>query len=148
MATKRSVIQNGTPPVYEAGIAQAEVRPGYLVSGVTTHVHHATAGGNTAKQVALERDELGLGIDNTYRSADQATAYYASGDRVKVAIGRPGDRFTAFLASGRTVAIGDLLESNGDGTLRPFGSGTTLFRAIDAVSAGVAAVTAFTVEAL
>lgn len=145
MANKRTVITRGKPEIYEDGTASAAVRPGYLVAGVTSIAHHGTAGANAPRLFALERDELGTGIDNTYQ--DYApSAYYASGDRVKVAACYPGCEVTAFLASGQTVAVGGFLESAGDGTLNPIASGTRLAFAVDAVAAGVASVTAIRVR--
>lgn len=146
MANKRSVIVRGTPVVNEDGAATAQVKPGYLVDGVTSIAHHASAGGNTPRAFALERSELGTGIDNTYQGQGTGSAFYASGDVVKVAVCAPGDEVTAFLASGQTVAVNGKLESAGDGTFRPLASGTPLCVAIDAVSVGVAAVTAIRVR--
>ncbi len=148
MANKRSVLLNGTPQVNEEGACSAELRPGYLVQGVTTITVHNTAGENVPRAVALERDELGRGIDNTYQSADQSSAYYASGDRVKVAVLYPGCRATMFLASGYGVTADGQLQSHGDGTLRPMeASQAALFRSLETV-VGSAAVVAVRVEAM
>jgi hypothetical protein len=69
--------------------------------------------------IALERDELGTGIDDTYATSGSGTGnfYYASGDRVKVAFPRPGDVVTAWIASGQNIQKDELLSSAGDGTL-------------------------------
>jgi hypothetical protein len=116
MATKRSVILKGCPTVSEEGVASATVKPGYLVKGVSS-VAHQTSTTKVPKAFALERDELGAGIDNTYQGSGTGTAFYASGDRVKVGVFAAGDEVTAFLASGNYVED-DLLESAGDGTLQ------------------------------
>lgn len=149
MANKRAVILKGTPTFNEEGIAGAAVKPGYLVKGVGTILHHATAGGNVQRAVACEREEFGAGIDNTYQGSGTVSAFYASGDVVKVGVLYPGCQATMFLASGYVVAADGVLQSHGDGTLRPTeASQTTLFRAIDAVAAQALVPTAIRVEAL
>lgn len=149
MANKRTVVLNGTPEVNEEGVASAQIKPGYLVKGVTSIAHQDSVGGDFPRAVAMERDELGLGIDNTYQSVDQITAFYASGDTVKVAVAYPGCRFTMFLASGYGVAADGRLQSHGDGTLRPLeGTNTPLFRLVQATVVGSAAVVAIKVEAM
>lgn len=115
MASKRSVILKGHPQVSEQGVATGVVKPGYLVKGVSS-VAHQTSTTKVPKAVALERDELGQGIDNTYQGSGTSSAYYASGDRVKVGVFKSGDEATVFLASGN-FSEDDLLESAGDGTL-------------------------------
>lgn len=117
MATKRSVVLRGCPTVNEEGVANAAIRPGYLVKGVGTIALQTATVVPMPKAFALERDELGTGLDNTYQSADVATAYYASGDKVKVGVFKAGDRVTAFVASGENVSEDSILASNGDGTL-------------------------------
>jgi len=146
MANKRSVILQGTPVVTEEGTASAEVRPGYLVDGTVDIAHHASAGGNTPRAVALERDELGKGIDNTYQGSGTDSAFYASGERVKTATLYPGCRATMFIASGQDIQANEKLESAGDGTLRALAAGTPLFRSLDEVGA-VTELTAIRVEA-
>lgn len=149
MANKRKVVLAGSPTINEDGVASAQVKPGYLVQGFSAISHHNTAGENVPRAVALERDELGLGIDDTYKSADQVTAFYASGDTVKVAVGKPGERFTMFLASGYGVVADGQLSSHGDGTLRPIeGTHEPLFRLYQATVVGSAAVVAIVVEVM
>lgn len=149
MAIKRSVLVKGNPEINEDLAASAQVKPGYLVTQATAVVHHATAGGNAPRAVALERDELGTGIDNTYQGEGTGSAFYASGDTVKVAVGYPGCVFTMFLASGYVVARNGALQSHGDGTLRPSeASQTSLFTAIDAVAAQALVPTAIRVQVL
>jgi hypothetical protein len=130
----RSVILRGADlvQVNEEGVASAQVKPGYLVDGVTSIAHHASAGGNTPRAFALERDELGQGIDNTRQGKGTESAYYASGDTVKVGVFPPGTRVLVFVASGENLAANDKLESAGNGTLRKLASGTALARALAA----------------
>jgi hypothetical protein len=116
MANKRKVILKGCPIINEDGVASATVKPGYLVKGVST-IAHQTSTTKVPKAVALERDELGQGIDNTYQNSGTGSAFYASGDQVKVAVFAAGMEATVFLASGN-YSEDDLLESAGDGTLQ------------------------------
>jgi hypothetical protein len=116
MANKRKVILKGSPIINEDGVASATVKPGYLVKGVST-IAHQTSTTKVPKAVALERDELGQGIDNTYQNSGTGSAFYASGDQVKVAVFKSGEEATVFLASGN-YSEDDLLESAGDGTLQ------------------------------
>ena len=137
MANKRSVVVRGVPIVNEDGVASAQVKPGYLVDGVTSIAHQAVAGANTPRAFALERSELGTGIDNTFQGQGTGSAFYASGDTVKVATCAPGDEVTAFLASGYGVAVNGKVQAHGDGTLRPLeGSNTPLGVSLDAVTGG------------
>lgn len=117
MANKRTVVLRGEPEYNEAGTASEAIRPGYLVKGVTTIALQTATVVPMPKAFACERSELGTGIDNTYQSPDVASAYYASGDRVKVAVCDAGDQVTAFIASGENVSEDTVLASNGDGTL-------------------------------
>ena len=149
MANKRAVVVMGYPVYNEEGTAQAAIKPGYLVTGTASLVVNAVAGANVARAVACERDELGAGIDNTYQGSSTISAFHASGDVVKVAVGSPGVRFTMFLASGYVVAADGKLQAHSDGSLRPVeASQTTLFRAIDAVSAQALVPTAIRVEVM
>lgn len=125
----RTIVLQGCPIINEDGNCSEEIRPGHLVSGVSTIVKHASAGGITPVAIALEREELGSGIDNTYQSS-AASAYYASGDTVKVGVFAPGMRFQSLIDSGVNVVEGDLMESAGNGTFRKRTSGQTLARAL------------------
>jgi hypothetical protein len=116
MANKRKIILRGDPEVNEYGAASATVKPGYLVKGVSV-IAHQTSTTKVPRAVALERDELGTGIDDTYRGSGTISAFYASGDQVKVAVFDSGDEATVFLASGN-YSEDDLLESAGDGRLQ------------------------------
>lgn len=130
MATKRSIKLRGTPEVNEYGVAGEAIKPGYLVKGVTT-VLKATSTTQRLAAVALERDELGRGIDDTYRSYAGAAAY-AAGDRVKVAVFKSGEEALMYVPSGQNIAEDDLLESNGDGRLKE-GSTAPIARAMEAL---------------
>lgn len=119
MSTKRSVILRGCPEINEYGVASAQVKPGYLVKGVSTIAHQTANGAKCVRALALERDELGQGIDNTLQGSGTSSAYYASGDTVKVGVFDSGDEATGFVASGAgTVNEDTLLSSAGDGTFK------------------------------
>jgi hypothetical protein len=132
---KRSIIQRGADlvQVNEDGVAGSVVKPGYLVKGVTT-IDHATVNSaiGVPKAFALERDELGTGIDDTRQGSGTISAYYASGDTVKVGVFPGGTRFLCFVASGENIAVDTKLESAGDGTLRAYTNGTPIARALEA----------------
>ena len=80
-----------------------ELRPGY-----STIRKHATAGGNAIPMIALEDELQGGGL----------TDAYSAGDKVQVWIPGRGDIGYVQLADEENVAIGDFLESNGDGYFR------------------------------
>jgi hypothetical protein len=145
MATKRTVVLKGCPEINEEGVASATVKPGYLVKGVST-IAHQTSTGIVPKAVALEREEFGAGIDDTYQGSGTPSAYYASGDVVRVAVFDSGDEATMWVASGENITEDDLLESAGDGTLAE-GSTNPIARAKETVGA-VTVLTALRVEFL
>jgi hypothetical protein len=123
MATRRVIALLGQPYVTEEGKAIEAIVPGMLVQGVTTHKRNATASAVVPKAFALERDEMGDGIN----------VPYASGDTVKIGHFWPGQRVYALLASGQTVAEDGKLEAAIDGYVK---AGTTapIGRAIEAVN--------------
>lgn len=145
MATKRSVVLKGSPIVNEDGAASATVKPGYLVKGVST-IAHQTSTTKVPKALALERDEFGAGIDDAHRGSGTPSAFYASGDTVKVGVFHAGQEATGFVASGQNIAEDDLLESAGDGTFAE-GSTNPIARAKETLGA-VTAVTALRLEFL
>lgn len=128
MATKRSIILRGTPEVNEYGVAGEAIKPGYLVKGVST-VLKATSTTQRLCAVALERDELGRGIDDTYRSYAGAAAY-AANDKVKVGVFKSGEEALMYVPSGQNITEDDLLESAGTGLLVE-GSTTPIARAME-----------------
>lgn len=140
MATKRSVILRGSPAQNEYGSASEAIKPGYLVKGVypdsaVVAKQTATTGFFTVA-LALEREELGRGIDDTYQGRVAGAAAYASGDKVKVGFFKTGDEATVYIASGQNIAAGDLLQSAGDGTFAE-GSTRPIAQALEAPGAVV-----------
>lgn len=157
----RNVVLRGSPEYNEEGVAAAQVNPGYLVkgAGVGGIIAHQTAGAQTRVPAAfaVERSELGTGIDGTYATTGSGTGnyYYSSGDTVKVAVCDGGDQVSAWIASGQNIAADDLLVSNGDGTLVKIavyssgvGSSYPVARALDGTGGAVAAATITRVEIL
>lgn len=131
---KRTVLLRGADFIVqvENGVAGGAIKPGYLVDGVNTIVAHASAGAACPKAVALERDELGKGIDDSYdNDASVGSPDYATGDSVKVALCHSGVQFTGWIQSGQNITANDRLESAGDGTFRELASGVLLARAIE-----------------
>jgi hypothetical protein len=116
MANKRSIVLKGTPEVNEEGVANETIKPGYLVKGVSVISKQTVTTGYCPRAVALERDELGAGIDDTYRGAGTIAAAYASGDTVKVGVFAGGMEAVGYVSSGQNIVEDDLLESAGDGT--------------------------------
>lgn len=91
--------------------AHAAITPGMIVelNSDDEVLKHDTAGSTVAPcMVALEDELQGNGIDTDYDA----------GDPVQVWILHPGEVFYGILADNCNIAIGDYLESNGDGTLR------------------------------
>ena len=121
----RSVVLAGTPVVAEEGTATAAITPGMLVQGITSVAPFSTAGGPAPRRFALERDEIGKGIDDAY----------AVGDTVKVGSFAPGSRVNALINSGVSVTAGGFLEPAADGTLRAFASGTRIAVALESATA-------------
>lgn len=118
MSTKRSVVLRGSPEYNEYGKATETIKPGYLVKGVSYVSLQTGTTGSIPNAVACERDELGAGIDNANQGSGTISAFYASGDQVKVAVFDSGDEATMFVASGENISEDDLLECNGAGLLK------------------------------
>jgi hypothetical protein len=124
----------GGPFQTEDQSAASAITPGMLIApnGSNLWAAHATAGGNTVKAVALERDEMGKDIDQPY----------AAGDAVKAWFVAPGERVNALIATGQNIAINAIMESAGNGTLRVLAAGTPLFKALEAVDNSASGVNA------
>ena len=91
-------------------VAGGTITPGHLIaegSGGTVAVH-GSAGQNCIAMFALEDELQGNDIDDDYSSGDQVQCWYPY----------RGDQVYCILADGEDIAIGDLLESAGDGTVQ------------------------------
>jgi hypothetical protein len=135
MALKRVITLLGYPHINEDGVASAIIKPGYLVDGVLSVAPHAAAAGACPRTFALERSEMGAGIDNSLRGANTISSEYSIGDTVKIGSFKPGERVLGWIASGQVITINDRLESAGNGTLRKYAAGVILGRALESVTA-------------
>ena len=92
--------------------ANASITPGHLVEVMSTGKLrvHATAGGHAQKAFAVENDLIGAGIATAYAAASQ----------VQYEVMERGAEVYALIANGQTIAIGDPLESAGNGELRKY----------------------------
>ena len=92
--------------------ANASITPGHLVEVMSTGKLrvHATAGGHAQKEFAVENDLIGDGISTAYAAAAQ----------VQYEVMERGAEVYALIANGQTIAIGDPLESAGNGELRKY----------------------------
>jgi len=96
--------------IIEEYAAASVIVPGNLIelSSSGTVQNHSTEGGNALPMFALEDELQGKGIEDAYAAAD----------RVQCWVAQPGEIVYARLADGESVAIGDFVESNGDGTVK------------------------------
>jgi len=97
-------------PIRKEAKAAAAIIPGMLCqfSAVDTCRKHATGGGRCYAMVAIENDLEGKGIDDAY----------GTGDRVQLAVLKPGQEALMLIANGENALLDSFLESNGDGYLR------------------------------
>lgn len=95
---------------HEEGVAGGTVKPGHLVALNSDGeiVVHPTSGGPAEALFALEDALQGRTIDTAY----------AADDVVAIVVAEKGDVVYAWLNVGESVAKGDYLVSNGDGTLQ------------------------------
>jgi hypothetical protein len=96
--------------VIEEYAAAASITPGMLLelTSSDTVQAHSAQGRNILPMFALEDELQGNGLEDNY----------VAGDKVQVWIPNRGDQVYAVLVDGENIAIGDFLESNGDGALR------------------------------
>ena len=111
--------------IFEEMEASADIYPGMLLEVQTTGKvrAHNTADNPVGPAIALEDELQGKGIDEKY----------VDGDKVQVWYPQVGDQAYMILKDGQDIAIGAVLQSNGDGTLKAAGTGTGCFQALEAV---------------
>lgn len=112
MSTYNVVTLRGNPNI-KAGTAGEAITPGSLVDGLTATgvMKHAGAGLNADKTFALSQDYIGQGV----------TTDIVSGDEMRYASFAIGDEVAAIVAAGApAIALGDYVQSAGDGTLQKF----------------------------
>jgi hypothetical protein len=120
---KRLIKLLGEPIQNEDYTASAAITPGDLVAFASngTVARNAVADLDLPRAFALEREEMGLGIDDDY----------AIGDAVKVGVFKPGTRVLAFIASGQNITAGNFLQAAADGTLKVYAAGARLAKALE-----------------
>lgn len=106
---RNSIILKNYLNIFEEKVAIGVITPGMLIeiTSVDKVQAHSVSGGNALIMFALEDELQGKTINENYAVADQ----------VQLWIPQRGDQVFAILQDGENVAIGDLVESNGDGTL-------------------------------
>lgn len=112
MSQAAQVIALAGSPIYKEAITAAgsAVKAGDLIEldSAGKVQEHSTAAGNAAKMFADTNLPVGGGIDDEY----------AAGDTCRYGVYKSGDEVNALVAdSAPAIAIGDALESAGDGTL-------------------------------
>jgi len=113
VTTSKNVIYLLGQPIYnEDGMADSPVIPGMLVEGFNGLVPNTRAAARIEVAVALEREEMGKGIDWPYQI----------GDTVKVGVFHRGARFLGILESGIAINEGDFVTGAGTAGLLNVGS--------------------------
>jgi hypothetical protein len=108
-------------------ILDGAATPGMLMepnSDGTFSPHSTAAGDVTLPYFLLEQTETGLGIDDVIPDGSTGKLYTPSF----------GDKLYCWLKTGNNVAVGDALESAGDGTLQKLTTGTKVAEAVEAVN--------------
>jgi len=111
--------------------ANAAITPGDLVEIMSTGNlrRHATIGQAAQRAFAVEQDLIGRGIDDDYAANESA--------RYKVF--PPGAEVYAWLVTGESCSIGDVLESAGNGKLQVGSTpieGSNVGIALEAITGG------------
>jgi len=117
---------NGVAPIRKEAVAAGTIKPGYIVDRDSANKFAARSSADLAgpTYIAVENDVIGDGIDDDY----------SAGDQVQVNVFRPGDEVFMLVAAGHAaIALGDLLQSADDGTVKALASGVNAFRALEAV---------------
>ena len=111
--------------IVEEYSANAAITPGHLIEIMSTGYvrKHAGAAQDVLPMFALEDELQGKGIDDDF----------AQYDRVQCWIPNRGDIVNAILADGQDIEVGEMLVSNGDGTLKVYDPAVNL---VDSVATG------------
>jgi hypothetical protein len=106
--------------------AEGIITPGMLLKITATggFIPHNVAGANARRIVAVENDLMGQGIDVNYAIGD-----FVQAEEVPV-----GDVYGLVAAAAAAIAVGDLLESAGNGTVRKLTTGIAIAEALEAVN--------------
>ena len=108
-ASFKKVLLIGAPNQTERD-ANTTITPGMLVelNSANEVLPHNTPGGWSDKWVAVENDIAGDDLDHAY----------LAGEVVLINVCKPGDEVYILVADGENIAIGDDLESDGNGKVR------------------------------
>lgn len=132
MSEQRTIVVKGSPEVEEAVVITAGFLPGTLLvrtvpAGVVSFAPSTLDGALAAPLVAMERSELGTGVDDSQQSQGTPTAAYVVGDVVKVGYMQPGVEYMAMLEDEQNITAGDNLAANvANGTLRAAAAGENI----------------------
>lgn len=115
---------------YEERLASVIVKPGMLLArdSADKYKPHDTAQGYAEKLFAREDDKQGNSITDAYAIGKRVSAFFCV----------PGDEVNALFTAAENIAIGDLLESAGDGTLQEVTTGVPIAVAMEAINPAVA----------
>lgn len=122
---KTILLKGNTVPASERAAGESGILPGMLlnVDANGEFIKHATATGVASPLFARESSFIGGSIDTAFEAGDTVCAWH----------GRSGDQFYALVEEEAQIAIGDLLESAGDGSLQE-GTTSPIVRALEAVN--------------
>lgn len=102
--------------------AASAITPGALIELTSADQvqHHSTADGAASTILALEDELQGRTIANNYAADDRVQAWYV----------QPGEEALVLIDAAHDPAIGDYLQSNGDGKLKAHGAGEAIFQVV------------------
>lgn len=123
---RRTIKLKNYSDLNEELVAAAAITPGMLIelTSADTVQAHSNSGQNALIMFACEDEGQGKSVDDNYAAAD----------KVKVWIPGRGDQVNAILVDGQNIAIGDFLESNGDGKLKKHVADVESFESAEAGS--------------
>jgi len=125
---KRLIKLLGEPIQNEDRKAAQVITPGMLldIDSSGDLIKANSAGGYFTAMFALEREEMGFGIDDDY----------AVDDTVKVGVFQKGDRVLVLIPSGQNIQDGEYLEAGATaGMFRAYASGVRIMRSLEDVGA-------------
>lgn len=132
----KTVLLRGDNAVHGEAVAAAgsNIVPGMLLETTAAGAvqPHSEEGGPAQRRFAREESYAGGSIDDVFEDGDTVPFWDMNN----------GDWVYAFLAAGESVEAGDLLDSNGDGSLRAHAVGAVVGKAHETVdnSGGTSAV--------
>jgi len=111
MANKSIILKNYLNVFIEKVATAVAIKPGFLLEETSAGLvqAHSTEGGNVAPVMVALADDLQGGAIGTS---------YATSARINIWIPQRGDQGYLYLVDGETVVKGDLLESDGAGSLK------------------------------